>query len=120
MLERLTEQSQSISAAAFDLELKHLNLRESLFTAEEQSLVEEALTVLKPMKRARAIVSGDKQPTASRILPTLAELQLQLKEKTIDTLFTAKMKAAMRENLNTRYTDACVRNLLFKIPDTRT
>ena len=114
MLQRLTEQSEAISAAAFDQELKHLHLRDSLFTANEQGLVEEILSVLKPMKRATAFVSGDKQPTASRILPTLAKLKLELQEKTRDTLFTSKMKEAMRENLDSRYTNATVRNL-FKI-----
>ena len=92
-----------------------MHLRDSLFTSEEQGFVEETLAVLKPMKRATTFVCADKQPTASRILPTLAKLELELQEKTGDILFTSKIKKSMRENLKTRYTDATVRNLLFKI-----
>ena len=68
-------------ATANDPSLKHLHLRENLFTGEEQILVDEVLTVLQPLKIATLLVSGEKNPTASRILPTLAKLKFEMSVK---------------------------------------
>ena len=82
-----------VSAAVLDLELRHLNLREYLFSAEEESLVEEVKIVLKPMKIATALVSGEKQPTASKILPTLAKIRKEMAiNETLDSQVVKEMK----------------------------
>lgn len=54
------------------------DLREHLFTAEEEALLDDVLSVLKPLKIATLFVSGESQPTASRILSTLAKLNQQM------------------------------------------
>ncbi len=97
-----------------DPELKHLSLRECIFTPEEQGKVEEVLSILRPMKKATTFVSGEKQPSASKVLPTLAKLQTEMKEKVVDSALAVRMKHAVLQNLNLRYSDACVKNLLCK------
>ena len=103
-----------VSAAVLDLELRHLNLREYLFSAEEESLVEEVKIVLKPMKIATALVSGEKQPTASKILPTLAKIR---KEMAINETLDSQVVKEMKQNvidLNKRYKDQSVSSFLLK------
>ena len=55
-----------------------MNLRECLFSAGEESIIEEVLVVLKPMMIATVLISGEKQPTASKILPTLAKIRKEM------------------------------------------
>ena len=103
---------QAVSAAAMDPQLKHLNLREYLFSAEEEGLIENILAVLKPLKTATVFISAEKQPTASKILPTLAKLRMEMtvNEET-DSALTTQMKVNILENLNKRYTDESVSSL---------
>ena len=72
---------QAVSAAATDSQLRHLNLREYLFSAEEEGLIENILVVLKPLKTATVFISAGKQPTASKILPKRAKLRVEMTVK---------------------------------------
>lgn len=104
-----------MSAAVLDPGLRHLNLRDSLFTAEEEGIIEDILTVLKPMKIATTLISGDKQPTASKILPTLAKLRKEMTvNEILDSELVKQMKQNVVENLNKRYTDKSVYEFLLK------
>lgn len=113
MLERLSEQTQTITAAALDPQLKHLNIHEDLFTAKEQNDIVEILSVLKPMKMATVFLSGENQPTASRALPTLAKLKQEMLEKPTDTPLGAKMKNAILQSLSGRYVDEQIKTFLL-------
>ena len=98
-----------------DPALKHLNLREYIFSAEEEGIIEEILTVLKPMKIATILVSGENQPTASKILPILAKLRKEMTvNDTLDSELTKEMKQIVITNLNKRYTDQSVSSFLLK------
>ena len=104
-----------MSAAVLDPELKHLNLRDYLFTAEEQSDAEDILAILKPMKRATTFVCGEKQPTVSKILPTLAKLRIEMAvNEAVDSDLAKNMKEKIIENLDTRYKDNTVSSFLLK------
>ena len=81
---------QAISAAALDPALKQLNLMEFLFNADEESLIEDILVVLKPMKTATIFVNAEKQPTSSKILPTLAKLRMEMAVNEATDLTLAK------------------------------
>lgn len=105
---------QSVSAAAHDQDLKHLNLRDHLFTPAEQSVLEDVLQVLKPMKIATVLVSGKKQPSASKILPTLAKLRKEINVNELDSQLVKEMKMNITDNLNKRYTDEKVYTFLLK------
>ena len=113
MLERLREQIQTVTTAALDPELKHLNIHENLFSAKEQSEVDEILSILKPMKMATIFLSGDQQPTASRALPTLVKLKQEMNKKPSDTPLASKMKKTILDNLSGRYCDEQVKNFLL-------
>lgn len=91
-----------------------MNLREYLFTAEEQQIIDDIFAVLKPMKRATAFVSAEKQPTASRILPTIAKLRLEMTvNENTDSKLMEEMKVIIVDNLNKRYIDQNVRSFLL-------
>ena len=106
---------QAVPAAAMDPQLRHLNLREYLFSAEEEGLIENILAVLKPLKTATVFISTEKQPTASKILPTLAKLRMEMTvNKETDSALTTQMKVNILENLNKTYTDESVSSFLLK------
>ena len=113
MLERLVERNQTITAAALDPELKHLNIQAELFTAKEQSEIGEILSVLRPMKMVTIFLTGEKQPTASRALPTLVKLKQKMIEKLTDTPLASKMKKAILDSLSGRYLDEQIKNFLL-------
>ena len=89
-------------------------MRDSLFTVEEQALLEDVLAVLKPLKRATLFVSYDSQPTFSRILPTLAKLNQEITINEHDSELVVKMKSNTRANLDKRCNDQAVRSFLLK------
>ena len=76
--------------------------------------VEDILAVLKPMKTASLFISSEKQPTASRILPTLAKVKFEMRVKDTDSNLVINMKNKITENLNTRYIDQSGRSFLLK------
>lgn len=84
-------------------------------SAEEEGLAEEVLAILKPLKKATTFISAEKQPTASKILPTLAKLGKEMiVNEVLDSELGAQMKTKIIENLNKRYTDQTVRSFLLK------
>lgn len=106
---------QAVSAAVLDPQLKHLNLRDYTFTAEEETNVEDILRILKPMKIATTYVCGEKQPTASKILPTLAKLRVEMAvNEAVDSVLATQMKMNIVDSLNKRYIDNNVSSFLLK------
>ena len=105
---------QAVTTAVLDPALKHMNLRDYLFTSDEQSIVEDVLVVLKPMKKATLLVSGEKQPSASKILLTLAKLRKEMTVDDKDSEIVKAMKMKVIKNLNKRYKDEKVSSYLLK------
>ena len=84
---------------------KHLNLRDHLFNGVEQVHVEDILVVLKPVKRGTIFVSAEKQPTASRVLPTLAKLRMEMTVSETDSALAKEMKQNILDKVTKRYSD---------------
>lgn len=106
MLRRIVTQQQAIVAA-----LLQLNRRE-MFPEADMVTVESLLNVLKPFKDVTDDFSMETGITISLLLPTLISLQ-----KTLDVEFTdeetiSAIKSAMRNSLDTRYTDDDVLQVL--------
>ena len=90
-------------------------MRDYLFNGEEQAIVEDILIVLKPMKRATIFVSSEKQPTAIRMLPTLAKLRMEMTISDTDSALAKEMKQKILDNLNKRYSDQSISSFLLKV-----
>ena len=104
-----------MSAAVLDPELRCMNLRECLFSAGEESIIEEVLVVLKPMMIATVLISGEKQPTASKILPTLAKIRKEMTvNENLDSELVKEIKQNIIDNLNKRYLDQSISSFLLK------
>ena len=89
-------------------------MRDYLFNGEEQGVVQDILAVLKPMNRATIFVSSEKQPTASRKLPTLAKLRMEMTISETDSALAKEMKQKILDNLNKRYSDQSISSFLLK------
>ena len=84
-------------------------------SAEEEGLIEDILRVLKPLKTATIFISAKKQPTASKILPTLTKLRMEMTvNEATDSPLATEMKICILENLNRRYTDEKLSSFLLK------
>ena len=72
-------------------------------------------SVLKPLNTATIFISAEKQPTASKILPTLAKLRIEMTvNEANDSPLATEMKICILENLNRRYTDEKLSSFLLK------
>ena len=85
-----------------------------LFTSDEQSIVEDVLVVLKPIKKATLLVSGEKQPSTSKILPTLTKLRTEMTVDDKDSEIIKAMKTKAIENSNKGYKDEKVSSFVLK------
>ena len=67
------------------------------------------------MKIATLLVSGEKQPTASRILPMLAKIRKEMAvNENLDSELAKEMKQKVIDNLNKRYNDGSVSSFPLK------
>ena len=84
-------------------------------STEEEGLIEDILRVLKPLKTATIFISAQKLPTASKILPTLTKLRMEMTvNEATDSPLATEMKICILENLNRRYTDEKLSSFLLK------
>ena len=103
MLERLCEQLPAITAVATDKDLDFkCNIKSKIYTFEEQTVIELLIEVLQPFKRATVLLSGEKTPTLSLVLPTIIKLECALLEKPDDPASIKKVKEAMSQNFQKR------------------
>ena len=104
MIERLLEQTAALHAAAYDPVLKRSadKLKRNLFDHSEQSIAEQLVKILKPLKDATELLSQDEKPTMPAILPTLIKINRVLEEQDDDLLVIKDMKKKMIKNLGTR------------------
>ena len=103
MLERLCEQLPAITAVATekDIDFK-CNIKSKIYTFEEQTVIELLIEVLQPFKRATVLLSGEKTPTLTLVLPTIIKLECALLEKPDDPASIKKVKEAMSQNFQKR------------------
>lgn len=83
MLERLRLLSSPLHALAHDQTKqtsKMKDIRPMLFTDQEQALVDGLIKILGPFKHATDVLSADKTPTLSLLIPTLQNLKEQTTE----------------------------------------
>jgi hypothetical protein len=105
MLTRLSELTPALHAVATDNSFKYAkDVMRRLYNCHEQSIVEALLQLLKPFKIATVLLSSEKSPTLSMVVPTLIKLERALQPTTEDEDMGCikKVKKAMLENLNKR------------------
>ena len=108
MLDRVMEQQAPICATL--VEVKRMDL---LPKDREFSLLEDVLKVLKPFKDVTVQISAEKYVTISAIRPLLHHLiNTVLKVEVSDSVAVKAMKADMARNLNSRYQEAAIVQLL--------
>nr|XP_057921458.1 zinc finger BED domain-containing protein 4 [Doryrhamphus excisus] len=105
MLERYLEQHTAAYAALTDRSLKRKK-DVTLLTDQEVRTAEEVIEVLKPLKAITTLMSTESAPSASMILPLKSTLLNSMEPNVEDTATVSEIKAAIRENLEDRYT-AC-------------
>lgn len=109
MLERIIEQQQAISAVlAEDRKNWH-----RMPTDGEWSTLENVVEVLKPLAYLTDALSGEKQVTASAILPVLRH---ELNLRASDNQLVTDMKQAIWSNLKAQCADPVVSSGLFSGP----
>ena len=106
MLQRIVVQQQAVVATLLQLN------RRDMFPEADMVTVESLLKVLKPFKEVTEDFSSEKGVTLSLLLPTLISLQSQLQEEEDEEAVISNIKHAMRESLDTRYTEDDTLNFL--------
>ena len=96
-------QLPAIIAVATDKDMDFKgNIKSKICTFEEQTVVELLIEVLQPFKKANVLLSGEKTPTLSLVLPTIIKLECALLEKPDDPASLKKVKEAMSQNFQKR------------------
>ena len=105
MLERLLEQSAPLHALVQDQELKGKvkDLKPNLFTFAEQSLAEKLVGILQPFKTASQLLSAERSPTLSMVLPVLEQLNVPLVADADESNELENLKRKMRKELGERF-----------------
>ena len=81
-------------------------------TDSEWSTLENVVEVLKPLAYLTDALSGEKQVTASAILPVLRHVESKLNVTATDNQLATDMKQAIWSDLNARYADPVVSGTL--------
>ena len=68
----------------------------------------DLVKLLEPFKNATEIMSGQKYPTLSCLIPILADLQEKMQVNSLDSKTMKDAKEAMRTDLSGRYQDPVV------------
>lgn len=76
---------------------------------------EEIVNLLKPLKKATAVLSDEKSPTLSLIVPLKAMIERSMTLDEKDSATIANMKTAILQNLSSRFTEE-QDNLLKVLP----
>ena len=119
MVSRIVEQQQAGSAVLAE-DRKN---RYRMPTDAEFSVLEGLVEVLKPLSYLTDALSGEKQVTASDVLPVMKHAESKLSAASTDSQFTNEMKQTIWNDLEARYSDAGVSEMLeflhFLIRDLR-
>lgn len=72
---------------------------------DDVKVEEEVLQVLKPLKTVTTLLSTENAPSVSMILPLKTRILQSMAANEEDSTITRDVKAAIREDLNSRYTN---------------
>ncbi|XP_041862941.1 E3 SUMO-protein ligase ZBED1-like [Melanotaenia boesemani] len=103
MLERFLEQQPAISAALLSPEVRRKESDLCTLTEADITTAEDVMKALQPLKAATLVMSEEKTPTLSVVAPLHAQLLLEMSGATHDTAVIKDLKAAVYNNLNSRY-----------------
>ena len=81
-------------------------------TDAEFSTLESVVEVLKPLSYLTDALSGEKQATASAIMPVMKHVETKLSPAASDNQLMTDMKKAIWNNLEARYADPEVSDIL--------
>lgn len=104
MLERYLEQQAAVYSALTE---KILKKNKDITTLSDQDvrMAEEIVEVLKPLKTITTLISTEATPSASMILPLKTTVLKSMEPSEEDSPTVSQVKAAIRDNLEDRYSD---------------
>ncbi|KAF1384189.1 hypothetical protein PFLUV_G00139740 [Perca fluviatilis] len=105
MLERYREQQSAITAALLSTEVCKNARQLDTMDSADISDAEEIVNLLKPLKKATAVLSDEKSPTLSLIVPLKAMIEQSMTPDEKDSTTIANMKTAILQNLSSRFTE---------------
>ncbi|KAJ8930493.1 hypothetical protein NQ314_016720 [Rhamnusium bicolor] len=97
MLERLDKIKVPLSAALTSLSNSPDNL-----SSEEWNEIANCVSLFKPMEQLTSLLSGDKYPTLSSVIPLIRNVQASTNKKTFTTPLAAAIKHSLLDVLNKR------------------
>lgn len=104
MLDRCLEQQAAVYSALTEKILEN-NIRDIVTLSDDDvKVAEEVLQVLKPLKTVTTLLSTENAPSVSMILPLKTRILQSMAANEADSTITRDVKAAIREDLNSRYT----------------
>lgn len=83
-------------------------------TDHEVSVAESVIEIMKLLKMVTAILHTEITPSVFMILPFTKMILESVKQNDDDTPTAREIKQAIRENLQTRYSDPGLENFLYK------
>ena len=120
MVSRIVEQQQAVSAVLAEDRKNWYRMP----TDAEFSVLEGLVEVLKPLSYLTNALSGEKQVTASAVLPVMKHEESKLSAASTDSQLANEMKQTIWNDLEARYSDGDVSEMLevlhFLIQDLRT
>ena len=110
MLDRILKQQQPLCATLIEIHKSEL-----MPTDSEISVMEAFLTVMKPIVEMTEVICGEKWVTLSIVKPLMYKLTAKhLVAKDSETVFIKTLKNAVLKDLQTRYTNLSVVDILDK------
>lgn len=114
MLERYTEQQPAIYSALMDQRVKKNVTKDmAVLNDDEQRLAEQLIQILQPMKKVTKIMSSEKIPTTSMILPLKDIILKAMVPRGEDTTAIRDAKAAIKYLLKATALDPRFKSLPF-------
>ncbi|XP_073721603.1 E3 SUMO-protein ligase ZBED1-like [Misgurnus anguillicaudatus] len=115
MVERYLEQQVAIYSALTDNTVKNKHDGSgSRLSDQEVSFAESVVNIMKPLKTITTILSTETTPSVSMILPLKTMIMKSMERNDDDAPIVREMKNAIRENLQTRYTDTHLQDFFNK------
>ena len=108
MVSRIIEQQQAVIAVLAEDRKNWYRMT----TDTEFSVLEGLVEVLKPLSYLTDALSGEKQVTASAVLPVMKHAESKLSAASTDSQLASEMKQTIWNDLEARYSDAKVSEIL--------
>lgn len=114
MLERYLEQQAAVFAALTDGSLKKKIKEVVTLSDTDVQLADDVVQVLKPLKTITILMSSEKMPTLSMILPLKDRILTSMKHTGSDSATVKEMKTAIASDFQDRYpqTDVALTDIL--------